>query len=838
MRRFLTLICLLGLAIPAGISISGCTRNPAGNYCNGLGYGITDSQVSQITLQPQIAGISLAYGQTTQIQSPAATTCKGTTVTVGSNSYSYGTTNNQLVDISPAGSICAGTWNRNTGGGIADYTYCYYPNPLPSTNGLPYGIAYITATADSVTSNPVEVYIHAPVTSISLVTTPISSSTSQGCFSQNQQAQLGAQACYVSNGTQYEFCAPSSVTTANYACPGGLAPSVTSVPSCGSSIGTLSFTVGTSAVGSIDATTNIITAEQPGTTAITSSIAESASSAGYFSTCPPASIKVSLANGTTSGVVTQGVTQNLTTAVADTYGNSISGLSLTYQSTNPIDVTAGSGGAITAAYPGVGSVYAVCEPPACNPAPINEIGLYGTGLSLSSNPVSITVPGTTSDYVWFGAPGQSQYFYSMELLTGNPGSTVRLPYVPNSMVMDREGANLYFGSPRELMIYSTSANSLSRQDTTVPGVVLAASPNATQLLINDQIRGLFYLYTISSGSSTTFSGLGAAAAWTPDSDTLYIVDSAALGGSHTNTLYVYNANTGWSTYDSPGGGQSLAITIPGVGAYLSGDPTADHTWCPSGNVGNNASIFFYPQPPTDQTDLVNVATGVLSATTDGDHILGASLSGASIGLTDIGVTIPSSVCTGVGPSAPAQGGLLSPLPTSPIPNGPVSLSGVTTATAINQVVTGTAPTTATTTTAAPIAFVTYSTSSSSTATAQLPYYLPPSSGVGSVGYVTFNYPATVTATATAPLAGAFSPDNSLFFVSTQGDNEIHFISIPTNVNNAAAPPTDTQQVSPNLPACTPVSAGGDDAGCLYPTAPGANTYVPATVITVKPRSVT
>ena len=79
-----------------------------------------------------------------------------------------------MVDISPAGNICAGTWNRNTGGGIADYTYCYYPNPLPSTSGLPYGVAYITATADSVTSNPVTVYVHAPITSISLVTTPLS----------------------------------------------------------------------------------------------------------------------------------------------------------------------------------------------------------------------------------------------------------------------------------------------------------------------------------------------------------------------------------------------------------------------------------------------------------------------------------------------------------------------------------------------------------------------------------------------------------------------------------------------------------------------------------------
>ena len=321
MRRFLTLVCLLGLAIPAGISISGCTRNPAGNYCNGLGYGLKDTDVANLTLQPQIAGISLAYGQTIQIQTPIATTCKGNATGIASGTLSYGTTNNQLADISPTGNLCAGTWNRNTGGGIADYTYCYYPNPLPSNGGLPYGIAYITATASSVTSNPVTVYVHAPISSISLVTTPSSGSSLQGCYSQNQQAQLDAQACYVSNGTQYELCAPSSVTAANYACPGGLAPGATSVPECISSIGTLNFSVGTSSVASINATTNVITAEQPGTTVITATIAQSASSAGYFSTCPPRSINVTLANGSTKGVVTQGVTQNLTTTVIDTNGN-------------------------------------------------------------------------------------------------------------------------------------------------------------------------------------------------------------------------------------------------------------------------------------------------------------------------------------------------------------------------------------------------------------------------------------------------------------------------------------------------------------------------------------
>ena len=105
------------------------------------------------------------------------------------------------------------------------------------------------------------------------------------------------------------------------------------------------------------------------------------------------------------------------------------------------------------------------------------MGQFGTGLSISSNPVDVTTPGTASSYVWYAAPGQSQYFVPVELLTGTVGSTVRLPYVPNSMVMDRTGTSLYFGSSHELMVYSTANNSLTTQNPNVPGVVLAVAPN-------------------------------------------------------------------------------------------------------------------------------------------------------------------------------------------------------------------------------------------------------------------------------------------------------------------------------------------------------------------------
>ena len=276
---------------------------------------------------------------------------------------------------------------------------------------------------------------------------------------------------------------------------------------------------------------------------------------------------------------------------------------------------------------------------------------------------------------------------------------MRLPYVPNSMVMDQAGVNLYFGSPRELMVYSTNGNTLTRTDPNVPGVVLAVSPNDNYLLINDQIRGLFYLYNASGSIVSTFGGLGAAAAWTQDSNTLYIVDSAALGGNHTNTLYVHDVNSGWSTYDlsASGGSQNLAVTVPGLGAWLAGNPTVAHTWCPTGTVGNNATIQFYPQPPSDS---VSIPTSVLGATSDGQHILGASLNGSSITLDDIGLNIPPSLAYPAAQCPITTSGstqTLSPLSTNPALDGSVNLTGVTNATAINQVVTGTAPTTASTT---------------------------------------------------------------------------------------------------------------------------------------------
>jgi hypothetical protein len=384
-----------------------------------------------------------------------------------------------------------------------------------------------------------------------------------------------------------------------------------------------------------------------------------------------------------------------------------------------------------------------------------------------------------------------------------------MPYFPNSMVLDRTGTNLYFGSAHELMIYSATTNTLSKEDTNVPGVVLAAAPNNQQILINDPVRQVFYLYSPSGATFSTFNGVGTWAQWTPDAQTLYVVGytTNATNATYTPTLFVYNTNTGWTTYPLAAPTAqvpppaNLTVTVPGIGAFLSststGSKTADSTafraWCPTlnGNTINQA----YPQAAS-----VPVQTDALAATTDGAHILGVGLDGGNTPtLTDIGVNYNQSLVNG---ACPSVGGTSGPITTSPVTQfqSPAGALGFQ-ATAINQVVVSPASN---------LAFFTYT--PNSTSTNKLWYYQPTTNGAaGSLGSLTFNEPSATTPAATAPLTGVFSLDDTLFFVSTSGDNLVHYI----NVNTLQ----DTQQINPGL-----VDGNGNP--------------VPASFLAAKPRPTT
>ncbi len=352
--------------------------------------------------------------------------------------------------------------------------------------------------------------------------------------------------------------------------PGGVtlcSPSTTSCTSPNANVGTITYTPVTASVVTINNTTSptnpnpvtgtttsstpnpngIATANLPGSTIINATTSEVTSAAGYFSTCPPASIDLTI-NGSSSATVTPSSPQTVVATAMDsnTPPAAITGLTLTYSSTEPQNLSVSSTGLVTATFPSHATVTAMCEPPSCNPAPVNLIGTLGNGMPVTGEHVTINSPGRSSNQIWM-ASSQSPYFSEVDLTTGGAAAPVRLPYTPNSMVMDQGGDTLYFGSYHELMTSAPCNNALSKEVTSVPGVVLAVSPTGTTVVMNDQLRQVIYLYSVSAGTlyqhrrnrepRRSIRPMGPRFT-SPGQD-------PATG---QNTLFVNNASTGWSSY--------------------------------------------------------------------------------------------------------------------------------------------------------------------------------------------------------------------------------------------------------------------------------------------------
>jgi hypothetical protein len=854
MRRYLAFAVLFVFSLPIGLSITGCGHNP-GNYCikNGHAYGITTSQVTSIVLQPETTGVSLSWGQTYQAGPAQAYNCVGGTESVGN--YIYTSSNLQLADISPAGTICAGTWNRNSEGGVPNFSICTPPSgsslsSFSGCNGTSCGIVQVTASGGGATSNPVDVYIHPPVTSVTIP-------QQTACLSQGTTLAepLLTETTVLGPGGAF-LCGPKSTSPAGtYTCDDPRA-----------NIGTITYSAQTDYIVTINNTTNptnanpvtgtpatgsnpngVATANLPGATIINASLSNSdvTSAAGYFSTCPPAQITLSV-NGSNTATVNPSSPATVVANAVDTNGATINGLSLTFTSTQPQNLSVSSSGLVTSTFPSHATVTAVCAPPGCNPAPINVVGTAGpgNGMPVAGNPVTINSPGRVSNQIWM-ASSQSPYFSEVDLTTGGTAAPTRLPYTPNSMVMDAAGNTLYFGSYHELMVYTAGNNTPSKVVTAVPGVVLGISPTGNMLAINDQIRDVIYLYDPQGSTATSVSGIAQRAQFSPDGTTAYITGTDPATGQ--NTLWVYNTATGWSTYPltnqptyscqaeatgsaavpaynpayDPFCGASLALTVPDVAAFMSGTSTAAHSYCPN----TNATPPFYP-PAGD----FPISTTQLTATPDGDHILGAD----GTTFTDF-LLYPTSARAGTPGvpvnACPAYAGPELTMNTSPL-QGALPSSVTTVSPEIDQVV------------ASPysnLGFVTYQPCSDPgatcpagttpptpppTATGVLPYYIPASNASSP----TFGNLSTLQLTtgAQAPVAGAFSPDGSLFFASTSGDDLVH------EVNTGTTPGTATCTTSTGT-----VQAPCDSGVTINPKLTDANGVpVPAQFLAVKSRSTT
>ncbi|MBB5056118.1 hypothetical protein HDF16_000787 [Granulicella aggregans] len=810
MRRFVSVVALLFFAIPFGISINGCGKKTAITYCSG-DSGVSVGQVTKIVLGPQIIGISINQGEISQTSSPSGTDCKN--ASVGSASYNYASsdTTRTLLDIQPtSGRLCGGTWNRNSGGGVPDYTTC--------TSTGKTGVAYVTATANGVTSNPIPVYVHPVVTSVVLG----APSDAAGCAGDDPATNCSPAATNADSSTTSAVACP--VAYANGCCAYSTIvqpnPPVTAYDqkSCVSQtkiaqlaarvyagtgtnrvnvscqVGHITYAAQSAGIVTIDQN-GLATAEQPGATIVTATVALTGSSAGFFSTCPPADIALSYpgsTTGTTNIIVNQNNTQPISATVTDTNNNPMTGLALEYVSTTPITIPASSNGTVTPTFPGQAAITAICQPPTCNTAPQSELGVFGNGKAVTSKAIGITTPGTNST-VLYVASTDSQYIVPVDFTQTQLGAPVRLPFVPNSIAISNDLTNIYMGSDTELMVVNSSTLAVSRQDTTVHGVVLSVSPDNSTVVISDPVRQQIYLYNSSGAISTTYGGVGTHAAWSPDSQTVYI----AAG----NQILVHSTFSGWKQLSPATAGgtavNDVAVTVPAVGAYFSGPVTTARGYCPATVTDTTVAPpavtnTFYPT-----ADSVAALTDRLAATNDGFHILGANAAAAT--LNDIQVNLAPVAATTNGPgSLTASGGITCPTNGNGLTFSslvaPIPLTGI-----VPTAITGVLPTSD-----SKVAFVTYTGTSG-----LLPFYVPPTFGSGGntsgVAIPGHYYTIPLTTPAIAPVGGTISADNTTLYVGTSGDALVHLISTTGCTDPAAIGTTtceDTKTIAPNLPSAT------------------------------------
>jgi hypothetical protein len=296
-------------------------------------------------------------------------------------------------------------------------------------------------------------------------------------------------------------------------------------------------------------------------------------------------------------------------------------------------------------------------------------------------------------------------------------------------------------------------------------MVLALSPDNSTLVLTDPVRQTITLENNSGNVLTTYGGVGTHAAWAPDSQTLYVTTGTVTTPATATTpavitpnngILVYSVFTGWTPLTNSVPASDVAVTVPSAGAYFAGSSTTARGFCPistpsTGPGGTTETNQFYP--PADSSP---VTTDRIAATNNGLHILGATVTPKAT-LNDLLVTIPVGAC-------PATGALTF----KDVPSTTV-LSPVT-ATAI----TGVEPSSDSS-----LAMVTYTGSSG-----VLPAYAPPASGAGQTTYI------KLSGTATAPIAGVWSADNTSFYVGTSGDNLVHIINRSTL--------TDSSTLAPNL----------------------------------------
>lgn len=492
---------------------------------------------ASISMTPAV-NFSMELG-TTQV---FTTTVTGSAKQTLTEPVSFVSSNTAVVSIAANGTACAGSWNSLS-------------NPQICTPG-PVGVAQITATAQGVSSPTTTVYVHQHIDKIAVneFQLPNEPPPTNPCLSVGQVAHYRATA--YSRGVNIT----STVGVFNWQAV---------------NLGVATLTTALDTGNGLLAGDLTVTAKVPGVTPIFATISGTNSVPVNFTTCPVQSIRISVGGNSSNDIaLSSGTATNATTTVIDTLGTTITGVPLTWSSSQLASVTS-TNGSVSGSQAGAATVIASCTPPTCNIGFLPSLPIYPENVvTMFSMPTGNAESATI--YVSSTGCGTIDNCFStvvpITVTTSNTvGTPINLPATPNSLVFSPKGDKAYLGTnygllgTRGLAVLAASSSSFATEYTSTPGKVLAVSPDGNTVIVSDtaDTPNQVYVFNTTNSSSTAFPITGAtAAAFSPDSLKAYIL----AGG----TLHVYSQLDAMQTFQLGAPANDVTFLSEGAFAYLAG----------------------------------------------------------------------------------------------------------------------------------------------------------------------------------------------------------------------------------------------------------------------------
>lgn len=506
--------------------------------------------------------VSLDVGSSTQTFTATPQNSKKVTITTPVTFFS---SNTAVVTVAANGRACAGTWDSLT-------------TPQICTPG-PVGTAEVTARSHGVSSPPTTVYVHQHVDQIVISPIPGQTPPAASCFSKGQS--FNYQATAFSRGLDIT----ASVGTFAW-------------QNLNSDVATVAIATNTAPIGGLVTGQVKVTAHTPGITSLAAGTTNVTSQPFDFTTCPVQSISLAVTGSSSNTVnVNSGTGKTVTATVVDTQGNTITGVPLTWSSSQPASVAVSNAGGVTTPQAGGGTVIASCTPPSCNigvkpllpiypesavdfvVAPSTTATTTATAtVYVSSTGVSSSPPGNCATTI-----GCVSLLVPLVSPNNTVGTAVGLPATPNSLVFDRQGAKAYMGTDfsffgsRGLMEISVATPPTVTQFKSLTGKVLTVSPDGKKVILSGADPNAVpvpgsntpppptqvIVFDTTTNSSTTLNIAGATAAdFSPDNLKVFIA-----AGSN---LYVYSAQEALKTFPLTAPATGVSYSPEGAFAFVSG----------------------------------------------------------------------------------------------------------------------------------------------------------------------------------------------------------------------------------------------------------------------------